>query len=150
MIFVELTTKETKLINEIKEETQISSEEIAEIKERLSYLEGMICPIVSKNFACIYLLQDGNDIGTEVYKIGKTNRGTTGNQRKFDRFLGYTKDTEIILTCKVSSEEIDNIEKELIKKFEREFKLHKGREWFEGDIKNMKKIIYEYMCENNL
>lgn len=41
--------------------------------------------------SCIYILQDGNDLGTHIYKIGKTNDITTRLILDIPKIVYYMK-----------------------------------------------------------
>ena len=93
----------------------------------------------------IYLLREREFIKTKenVYKIGKTKQAPN------NRLNGYPKHSEVILFLKVS--DCDNLERELLDKFRREFKSRKdiGREYFEGNPNIMVNII-NITTQNNI
>ena len=90
--------------------------------------------------AYIYLLQDGEDKGTNVYKIGRTvQKG--GDGRKLKRLQGYSKGTVPYNTWKVKEDNLNTIEKKIKEEFKESYRLVRGTEWFEGDVKQMKKDI---------
>ncbi len=92
------------------------------------------------DLAYIYLLQDGNDKGTDVYKIGRTvQKG--GDSRKLQRLQSYSKETVIYNTWKVSESVLNDIENKIKISFKEKYSLVRGMEWFEGDVKQMKKDI---------
>jgi hypothetical protein len=92
------------------------------------------------DLAYIYLIQDGIDKGTEVYKIGMTiQKG--GDARQLKRLRHYSKGTIPYNTWKVSQTMIRRIENSIKHTFKRRYRLVRGSEWFEGDVKAMKKDI---------
>lgn len=74
--------------------------------------------------------------GESIYKIGKT----IVLQR---RFMRYPKGSEIILVVKVSN--CDSFETQIKVLFKKAFvnRLDVGEEYFEGDVRAMKNIIYD-------
>ena len=91
----------------------------------------------------IYLLREraSVNIDEEVYKTGKTK-----NIKK--RLAGYTKGYEIKhITL---SKNIDIDEKEIFKKYNEKFNKRKdyGREYFEGNVNEMIKIINKTVKNN--
>jgi len=91
----------------------------------------------NKNYGTIYLLQpfEFKEKKLPIFKVGKTKR-TADN-----RLAEYSKNSKVILTRETKN--IDNIEKHIIKNFNLEFKLSKGREYFIGNKKKMMEIINE-------
>lgn len=107
-------------------------------------------------YAYIYLLQDGADIGTNLFKPGQTVQ-TTGDTRSLARIKSYSKGTIIYNLFIVPVAKVDEIEVLIKKEFTKKYKLVRGSEWFEGDVRAMKKdidrIIDEYpidVCETQL
>ena len=90
--------------------------------------------------AYIYLLQDGEDKGTSIYKIGRTvQKG--GDSRKLSRLQAYNKGTVVYNIWIVDEGHVNHIEKTIKDTFAKEYRLVRGTEWFEGDVKAMKKKI---------
>jgi hypothetical protein len=77
----------------------------------------------------LYLIQDNRDIGSNVYKIGKTT------QLPSDRFKGYAKGTYPIRISQVDN--CHQREYELIDLFKKRYELYRGREYFEGNLNDM-------------
>lgn len=90
--------------------------------------------------AYIYLLQDGNDLGTNIYKIGKTVQ-SGGDTRKLKRLCSYSHGTVVKYVEAVPSDLVDFIEQQIILLFNQEFMCVRGKEWFVGDYISMKKYI---------
>lgn len=88
----------------------------------------------------IYLIQDGKDVGTNIFKIGKTTQGTD-NVIKLKRFHAYSKGTIQHNTWLVSCTILDDIEVKIKTYFKNKYLLVRGHEWFEGNVKEMKKDI---------
>lgn len=95
---------------------------------------------IRKSASYIYLIQDGKDMDTDVYKIGKTTQ-ENGDTRTIDRFDAYSENTIIYRLLEVDTEHVDDIERKVINIFRDTFTLVQGREWFKGDIKLMKTMI---------
>jgi hypothetical protein len=84
----------------------------------------------------LYLIQDYNDLGTNIYKIGKTSQDYSS------RLKGYPKGTRTFRII-----EVDNCEKreiELIKIFNEKFTLYRGREYFTGNITEMINVFTDF------
>jgi hypothetical protein len=77
----------------------------------------------------LYLIQDNCDIGSNIYKIGKTTQDPS------DRFKGYSKGTYPIRISQVDNCHLREIE--LINIFKKNYKLSRGREYFCGILNNM-------------
>jgi hypothetical protein len=81
-----------------------------------------------------YILQDGNHIGTDIYKIGRTDRTME------ERLGGYSEGT--IVLCRWNTGNLSRfIENEIKKIFKEKYKLVSGSEWFSGDKESMKDDI---------
>jgi len=104
-----------------------------------------------KSQSHIYLIQDGKDIGTNIFKIGKSKQGIN-DIIKLKRIKDYSNGTIQYNTWLVSYTLVDEIESEIKKYFRNKYVLVRGYEWFEGDVKQMKKdidnIIDNYNTEN--
>jgi hypothetical protein len=90
--------------------------------------------------AYIYLIQDGGDRGTFVYKVGRTVQ-TGGDSRKIHRLQSYSKGTVQHNVWKVNPISVIEIEDSIKCKFHELYKLVRGTEWFEGNVKDMKMNI---------
>ena len=101
--------------------------------------------------AHIYLIQDGKDIETNIFKIGKSKQGIN-DIIKLKRVKDYSTGTIQHNTWLVSYTLVDDIENKILKYFKNKYLLVRGREWYKGDIKQMKKdidlIIDNYNTEN--
>jgi len=92
------------------------------------------------DLAYIYLLQDGHDKGTRVYKIGRTvQKG--GDSRKLDRLQAYSNGTMVYYLWKVNVTVVNAIKTAIKQEFKQHFRIARGYEWFEGDVKGMNNII---------
>ena len=90
-------------------------------------------------FEFLYLIQDKNDMGTNIYKIGKTTQGIS------DRLKGYPRGTRPIRISQVDN--CDKRETELINIFKTKYVLSRGREYFEGDLNSMIKDFTNF-CDS--
>jgi len=94
----------------------------------------------------VYLIQPGEYINTNVYKVGRSHNRDVEERIK----TGYNKDTKII--CLYATDETSFLETILINQFKIKFTKHKGREYFEGNINDMKKIFLDqclHSCKVN-
>ena len=89
----------------------------------------------------LYLIQVNNDIGSNIYKIGKTT------QIPSERFKGYKKGTYPIRISMV--DDCHKREHELIKLFNIKYKLIRGREYFLGTLNKMI-LDFNNFCDNIL
>lgn len=87
----------------------------------------------------IYLIQPREFLGTSIYKIGKT-------RDELNKRLGnYGKGGNVICVLPFDNEKLDQIEKDIITKFNIVFINNPdiGTEYFTGDYKEMISIIYD-------
>ena len=100
----------------------------------------------------IYLIQTGDFINTNIYKIGRTTE-KTNDTRSLTRFRSYSKNTIQKFLYEVPTLKVIEIEKEIIKEFNCKYQLKQGHEWFHGDCKNMitdiNTIISKYVISDN-
>lgn len=94
----------------------------------------------------IYLIQDGKDIGTSIFKLGKSKQGIN-DIIKLKRIKDYSNGTIQHNTWLVLYTLVDDIENEIKTQFRNKYVLVRGYEWFEGDVKQMKKDI-DYIIDN--
>ena len=93
-------------------------------------------------YGTIYLIQPAILIGTTRYKIGcskKNNLERLRTYRKGSRFIN-------IQECR----DPFAVELELRKQFENQFKLTAGREWFEGNEEEIKKVFNDVVTKFTL
>ena len=83
----------------------------------------------------IYLIQDGEYINTDVYKIGRTTQN--GDTRSLNRLRCYSANTVQVYLRKVDTEHVVEIEKDIISVFKLKYILVKGVEWFNGNKQQM-------------
>lgn len=88
----------------------------------------------------IYLIQDGADIGTSIYKLGRTSRRSK-DSRVLCRLNDYSEGTVQHATYSVPCAHLHEVEQMLIDEFNKKFRLARGREWFEGDMYEMRKCM---------
>ena len=106
----------------------------------------------------IYLIQDGEFINTNVYKVGRTSQ--KDDTRTLSRIKSYNKYTVQKYLREVNSSYVIKIETDIKRILKSKYTLVKGTEWFEGDHNMMieiinftinKYIIYDtYLETNNL
>jgi len=90
--------------------------------------------------AYIYLLQDGHDKGTNVYKIGRTvQKG--GDSRTLNRLMSYSNGTMVYNIWNVDVSMVNAIENKIKEEFNQTYYKARGLEWFEGDVNTMKEMI---------
>jgi transcriptional regulator with AAA-type ATPase domain len=90
--------------------------------------------------AFIYLLQDGKDKGTDIYKIGMTVQIGT-DCRSITRVKTYSQGTILESTFHVSCERVIDIENAIKQYFNKNYVLVRGREWFSGNVQHMRNDI---------
>lgn len=96
----------------------------------------------------IYLVQDGEDIGTNIYKVGRTTQ--LNDCRTINRIKSYSNGSIIYSIIRVHDDNVREIERKILKEFEKTFILFKGNEWFKGDIEEMMSKVYEITSEYKL
>jgi hypothetical protein len=111
---------------------------------------------MANELAYIYLIQDGNDRDTDIYKIGRTSQH--GDSRQIKRLSNYSKGTVVHNIWKVDPDLLNDIENEIKMKLKSKFVKARGAEWFEGNVHEMKKEIdtiinfhesFCYVCSNS-
>jgi len=98
----------------------------------------------------IYLIQDGEFINTDVYKVGRTSQ--MGDTRSLSRIKSYNKDTIQKYLREVNNDKVIDIESDIKRVFKLKYVLVKGTEWFDGNYKHMITdidIIVNKYNENN-
>jgi phage anti-repressor protein len=92
-------------------------------------------------FDYLYLLHDSIDKNNNVLKIGKTI------QSPEKRFQGYGINSKPLIIYAVDDCHLR--ETELKKLFNSKFKLFRGKEYFQGNIKDML-VVFEKFCSQNI
>jgi T5orf172 domain len=88
----------------------------------------------------IYLLQDGNDKNSSIYKIGRTTQH--GNDtRTLRRFRDYSQGTIVYNIFSVPNHQVSRLETHIKTYFNKKYILVRGTEWFQGNLYDMKKDI---------
>ena len=101
-------------------------------------------------YSYIYLLQDGMDRHTNIFKIGMTEQNSD-DSRKLTRLQDYSKGTIVFNTYCVPKRHVRQIETDIKMVFSLKYKLCRGTEWFKGDSQTMKKdidTIIDNYCEH--
>jgi hypothetical protein len=92
----------------------------------------------------IYLLRTREflTLDKEIYKVGRTTQQANNTIR---RLTQYTKGSEIVMVLDVPKEKnVVAVETDIKRKFSEIFIKHDdGTEWFQGDVREMKKIIWQ-------
>ena len=95
----------------------------------------------------IYLVQDGEYIGTSIYKVGRTTQN--GDTRSLNRLKSYSTNTVQVYLRQVNTEKVIEIKNDVIKVFTIKYNLVKGVDWFDGDknqmIVDINTIIDKYL-----
>ncbi len=81
------------------------------------------------------MVQDGEYIGTSIYKVGRTTQN--GDTRSLNRLKSYSTNTVQVYLREVNTEKVIEIEKNIIKVFKIKYNLVKGAEWFYGNKNQM-------------
>ena len=89
----------------------------------------------------IYLLQDGDDVGTSIFKIGRSSK--IENMRSIPRLKSYNDGTIVYNTWWVPNRLVNVIEQKIVSVFEKKYTKHRGREWFRGDVLSMRNRIHK-------
>ena len=92
--------------------------------------------------AYIYILQDGQDRNTNIYKVGRTAQSSE-DTRKINRFGTYSKNTMIHATYKVACYHLLDIEDTIKKCLTEKYTLVRGKEWFQGDVDDIEKDVHD-------
>jgi hypothetical protein len=88
----------------------------------------------------VYLVQPAEYVNTNVYKIGYTSNNNLSRVRSY----GTKTKCIIIVAC----HEALKMESILLKEFNKIFTLHKGREYFSGDLIEMHHIFINILALN--
>jgi hypothetical protein len=94
----------------------------------------------------IYLVQDGEDRGTNIYKFGRTTQ-EGGDTRILKRIKCYSKGTIQHFLWRVATENLINIEEDIRHLFLQKYPVVRGREWFRGSVNHMKEDIDAVICK---
>ncbi len=132
-------TIKTNIENNIKELNKNDSIEICK-SDKYDYNTFTYIDVEEYN----YMLQRASDIGKNIVKIGMS-RDKHGDVRRISKYeKGYK-----ILMIKVVKNAVKT-EEELIKYFRSKFKTRPdiGKEYFEGNIKDMEIAFFKITCEN--
>ncbi len=94
------------------------------------------------SYHAVYLIHEDEyrKSGTHIYKLGRTT------QEGYKRLNQYPKGATLKFHAQCSDSEA--CEKGLLGIFNKEFKLRRGKEYFEGDADLMVDIIYRYVREH--
>lgn len=99
-----------------------------------------------KKTAYIYILQDGGDKGTNIFKIGKTVQ-TGDDTRRITRLTDYQRGTIVYAVLNVPVDLVDVIERSIKQKFIIKYKLIRGSEWFIGNVESMKQDVISEIAQ---
>jgi hypothetical protein len=95
--------------------------------------------LVVKRMGLLYFIQPAELVGTTRYKIGRSSKND------LSRLRAYRVGTRMILVM-----ECDNdveIEEKLIAAFNGLFPRVAGKEWFEGNEKDMRTLFYDIVTQ---
>lgn len=101
---------------------------------------------VDHRIAFIYLIQSGDDKGTQIYKIGRSVQKTE-DCRQVKRILDYPNGTIIEMVIRVRTDIVVTVEDSIKEAFKKKYRLVRGTEWFEGNVRMMVKNIYDIVNE---
>lgn len=93
-----------------------------------------------ESYAYIYLLQDSDDKGTDIFKLGRTIQQKS-DTRVLCRITSYSPGTIVYNIFMVPVDKVNEIENEIIEVFKTKYTLARGCEWFRGNVYSMKKDI---------
>lgn len=134
-------------INLLKKEQNEKDKEIEKLKkqlEQMNFNKLKIKNAIDDLNENIYIIQPRScvETGENVYKLGRTNN----LKLRFDKYCkgGLQK---LTYPCNNAKE----IERELIKQFNQEFKRRQdyGKEYYQGDLQKMVKIVTTYLLKSD-
>lgn len=98
--------------------------------------------ILLSSFGIVYLVQPENYLNTNVYKIGMSDKPL------IDRIKSYGSQSRVLflMECNMAYE----LEQEIIKAFKQKFKIHKGKEYFEGIEFEMTSVFMQLCVTHKL
>ena len=120
--FIEPTEEEIEIENRKYKLQQQREKELLKHKQREKELLKKKLQ-QQKNKGIVYLIQPATFVGTNYYKIGMSNKET------IDRIKSYKLDTRVL--CIYNCEHPEVLEKKLLKHFKEEYKIIKGKEYFD-------------------
>jgi hypothetical protein len=88
----------------------------------------------------LYFIQPAELVGTTRYKIGRSSKND------LSRLRAYRTGTRMILILECEND--IQIEAMLIDAFNSQFPRVAGKEWFEGNEKDMRALFYDIVMQN--
>lgn len=96
--------------------------------------------------AFIYLVQSAEDANTSIYKIGRSSQQAIDG-RRISRLHSYPVGTMIEMVIRVRTDHVVEVEDAIKQTFKKKYRLVKGSEWFEGNVRHMQKDILALIDE---
>jgi hypothetical protein len=134
------------LINIIKPD-QINPRQPNKVLKLVKNLTGakqadVMSKILLSSFGIVYFVQPEQYLNTNVYKIGMSDKPL------IDRIKAYGSQSRVIflIECNMAYE----LEQEIVKVFKQKFKLHKGKEYFEGTEFEMTSVFMQLCVTHKL
>lgn len=87
----------------------------------------------------LYFIQPAELVGTTRYKIGRSSKDD------LSRLRAYRVGTRMIMILECEND--IEIEEKLIAAFNAQFPRVAGKEWFEGNEKDMRKLFYDLVTQ---
>lgn len=94
----------------------------------------------SSKMGLLYFIQPAELVGTTRYKIGRSSKND------LSRLRAYRTGTRMILILECEND--IQIEARLIDAFNSQFPRVAGKEWFEGNEKDMRALFYDIVMQN--
>ena len=92
-----------------------------------------------KRMGLLYFIQPAELVGTTRYKIGRSSKND------LSRLRAYRAGTRMIMILECENDV--EIEERLIAAFNARFPRVAGKEWFEGNEKDMRTLFYELVTQ---
>jgi len=96
-----------------------------------------VLPKPSNGESYIYLIQDSQYRGTNVYKLGRTTQKDDCRVIKRMKDYNYGSEPKFIRT----TTNVITVESDLKRTFKQYFQLVRGQEWFKGDLNLMIELV---------
>lgn len=104
----------------------------------------------TERIAYLYIIQDGNDKDTNIYKVGKsTQKCNTCDTRVIRRMKEYNEGTLIFSIEHVNIENVTKMENIIINTLGMKYKCARGREWFKGNLLEIKGDFTDILKKHN-
>lgn len=139
-------------ITEEKEKLKFEKEQLKyereKLKEEKKKFQDQIKTMNNEVYHYVYLIQPKESVynNVDIYKPGMT----VSKEKTFDlkRLKSYGIGSELIMVCQC--ENANKMEKEILKEFNEKFERPYGNEYFKGNKRMMKQIIYALLMKEEI